>query len=257
MAANQDDVVRDAIARNCGLVLSLPSAGMLRHHKSRFLTELEGGILVQAPADETPLINELIQDAKPCGVSFKHGVNKVIFAARVRRVEPEWRINDQTIVTAMLIDFPAEIKSTQRRSNYRVKVPATTELSARVWRIAERTYIGDQPMAAQEIKAELRDISLGGIGVKLLPKDGQPPRISKEDRLRVQLNRGGTTFLLEGRMRDPGTVAANDALMTGIQFKKLENDLKGRQTLAQLTRIVGELQREEARRVRLGMMQSA
>jgi hypothetical protein len=38
-----------------------------------------------------------------------------------------------------------------------------------------------------------------------------------------------------------------------VQFKTLENNLDGRQILAQLTRIVGELQREEVRRLRLGL----
>ena len=37
MAADNYDMLLDAIARNSGIVLSLPSAGMLRHHKSRFL----------------------------------------------------------------------------------------------------------------------------------------------------------------------------------------------------------------------------
>jgi hypothetical protein len=40
---------------------------------------------------------------------------------------------------------------------------------------------------------------------------------------------------------------------TGIVFKPLDQDLEGRQTLAALTRIVGQLQRDEVRRHRLGI----
>jgi hypothetical protein len=38
-----------------------------------------------------------------------------------------------------------------------------------------------------------------------------------------------------------------------VQFKKLQNDLEGRQNVAALTQIVGELQRDEVRRIRLGL----
>jgi len=50
MADNNEEILRQAIARNLGAVLSLPSAGMLRHCKSRFLSELDGGILFESPA---------------------------------------------------------------------------------------------------------------------------------------------------------------------------------------------------------------
>ena len=39
MTKTSRQTLHDAIARNAGLVLSLPVAGMLRHHKSRFLGE--------------------------------------------------------------------------------------------------------------------------------------------------------------------------------------------------------------------------
>jgi hypothetical protein len=36
----------------------------------------------------------------------------------------------------------------------------------------------------------------------------------------------------------------------GIEFKKLESDLEGRQLLAKLNELVGNLQRDEIRRLR-------
>jgi hypothetical protein len=36
----------------------------------------------------------------------------------------------------------------------------------------------------------------------------------------------------------------------------MQNDLEGRKLMAQLTRVVGELQREEIRRMRLGLTQA-
>jgi hypothetical protein len=42
-------------------------------------------------------------------------------------------------------------------------------------------------------------------------------------------------------------------IIIGVAFIKLDKDVKGRQKLAALARIVGELQRAEARRMRLGI----
>jgi hypothetical protein len=56
-------------------------------------------------------------------------------------------------------------------------------------------------------------------------------------------------------MRKPMPAANSDpaVIRTGIVFKPLEHDIEGRQTLAALTRIVGQLQRDEVRRHRLGI----
>jgi c-di-GMP-binding flagellar brake protein YcgR len=235
-------------------VLSLPSAGMLRHSKSRFLAEADGGFWVESAPGERALVAELIAQQKPCGISFKSGITKVVFATPIVEHAPEYRINAETVVEALRLIEPAEIKAVQRRNNYRVSVTGDTEMSMRVWRVAEKAYLNDRPMAAQEITARIRDLSLGGAGVIFTGKDGESPKVSIEDRLRIELHYGETTIILEGRMRNPtGRSPDKDKLITGIQFKALQEDLEGRQKQAQLTKIVGELQRAEVRRMRLGL----
>ncbi|HWB54161.1 MAG TPA: hypothetical protein VG722_08210, partial [Tepidisphaeraceae bacterium] len=91
MQDSDNQLVHSAIARNAGIVLSLPSAGILRHHKSRFLAECEEGIWVEAPPEERPLINELINSQQPSGISFRHGSIKVVFSAPIRRHNPDYR----------------------------------------------------------------------------------------------------------------------------------------------------------------------
>jgi hypothetical protein len=251
------ELVLDAAARNVAAVLSLPSAGMLRNHKSRFISDLEGGILVEAPASEHALIAELIRTQSPCAVSFRSGILKVMFAAKIRRMEKGWKLNDQTIVDAILLERPVEIKASQKRSNYRVEVLPDSNISVRVWRLGPAEYFKPQPSATKEVKAEVRNISTGGIGVKLIGKDGALPIISVEDRLRIELKINDLTIIMEGQMRAPTTPPQDGIMITGIQFKKLEDNLEGRQTLAQLVRAVGELQREELRMARLGLIKSA
>jgi c-di-GMP-binding flagellar brake protein YcgR len=256
---NQADIqlLREAIARNTGVVLSLPSAGMLRHYKSRFLGEFEGGIVLESPSGESLLLDALKASNQPCGVAFRKEHVKVIFAAPVHGRQDQWQINADTVVAALMLIFPTEIKTIQRRANYRVSLPPDSGMSVRIWRIGERAWLREQPMAAQEVKAQLRDLSVGGIGVKFIGKDGRMPQITPDDRLRVLLTFNDQTMILEGRMRSPSDVQPEGMIQTGVQFKHLEEDLKGRQSLAQITRIVGELQREEVRRIRLGLMKTA
>jgi hypothetical protein len=255
MASNNLDILNDAVARNAGIVLSLPSAGLLRHHKSRFLSESPEGFWVESIPSERPLVEELIRTQQPAGISFQSGTTKVVFATPVLRLDLAYRVNDETETPALLMAMPAEVKAIQRRHNYRVAVPAGSDISVKVWRIPERAYLRDRPMAAQQVKCEVRDVSLGGLGVVFRGEEGQPPKVSEEDRLRVEVTFGDLAFLLEGRMRKPTAAANTDPSMirSGIVFKPLDQDIEGRQTLAALTRIVGLLQRDEVRRHRLGI----
>ncbi|HEY1683900.1 MAG TPA: PilZ domain-containing protein [Tepidisphaeraceae bacterium] len=251
MATSDKEIVSAAIARNAGIVISFPSAGIVRHHKSRFLAETEEGIWAEVPAEERLLVNELITNGQRAGVSFRQGPVKIVFTAPLKKHQVEYRINDEMVVEAVLLQAPTEIKTIQRRSNYRVAVPEDAELRVRVWRIGPGVPVRDRPMAKQEVRAQLRNISLGGVGVIFEGDGNDPPKVSPEDRLRVQLMTPQGELILEGRMRYPEAPKGNTA-RAGIQFKSLDKDIDGRQILATLTRIVGELTRAELRRLRLG-----
>jgi hypothetical protein len=77
--------------------------------------------------------------------------------------------------------------------------------------------------------------------------------VTEADRLRIQLNYQDHDLLMEGRLREPQSTPQQDAIRSGIRFKLMQDDLEGRQTMATLTRIIGELQREELRRLRIGL----
>src|SRR3954447_5632158 len=259
MSEKARDILSDAIGRNSAMVLSLPSAGMLRHHKSRFLNEADDGIWIESVLAERVLIDELIASGKPCGVSFKTGDQKVSFVAKVLRLDPEYRVNAQTIVCAVLVERPPEVKAVQRRNNYRVRVRDDSELRIQVWRIPEQVRVKDKPARAAELALTVRDLSIGGIGVIVLPKDDQPPKVLPGERVRVSIRfKEGEECLVEGRMRSPRQAPAAagsklESIHTGIQFRGLEDGLEGRQILTELTKIVGALHLEEVRRHRMGI----
>jgi c-di-GMP-binding flagellar brake protein YcgR len=234
-------------------ILSLPSAGMLRHQKSRFLAIAENGFWMECTPDDHALIDELIRMKTPAGVSYKSSTIKSVFMAVVLERVEKYQINAETAVHAVRMQTPDSIKQVQRRQNYRVRVTADSEIRLDVWRMAPRVPLRDRPSATAKLNADLLDLSLGGIGVIFTGEEGQPPRVCEEDRLRIQISTNETELLIEGSMRFPQQLPDKSKIKTGIQFKKLENDIEGRQNLAKLTKIVGELQRQEARRNRLGV----
>jgi len=148
-------------------------------------------------------------------------------------------------VDALLLEFPKQIKASQKRSDYRVEIPRDTNISLRVWRLGPCDELKTEPSPGTEVKAEIRDLSTGGVGVTLVGQDGQLPKICMEDRLAVELKYDGQAMVLEGWMRSPNAAPQGDKIVTGIQFKKLQEDMEGRQKLARLVRIVGELQRKQ------------
>ena len=252
-------LLRNAIGRNGGCVVSLPDAiGLLHHHKARFLDDDENGFWIESAHAQRELVEEMIRSRRKAGVSFRSGMTRYVFAVPILQREPNYQVNASMTVEAMLVQQPKEIQPIQRRANYRAMVAADSGLSARIWRIGRSAYLQERPTAAQELPVRLRDISTGGIGVNFLAKDGDPPRIAQEDRLRIQLTLPeGEELIIEGRLRYPLKPGKDTTeLRAGIQFKQLNDDLAERQMLATLTKVVGEMQRAEARRFRLGMSKS-
>jgi len=249
------DLLDEAIDRNCEMVLSLPSAGMVRHCRSRFLGTEPGAFVVESAAGESALIDACVAGGQLAGVSFKAGDQKVVFAVKVLKRVTDYQVSDTVRVEALVLQTPTEVKAIQRRSNYRVRLTPDAELVVKVWRISERAVLRDKPMASQLVPVTLLDLSCGGLGVIFGDETDEPAKICTADRLRVQLTyRDQPPFLVEGKMRDSAHPLTDGRIRTGVQFKRLEDDPEGRQAQAQLNRIIGELQREEARRTRLGMM---
>ena len=109
-----------------------------------------------------------------------------------------------------------------------------------------------RPPAAAELRAQVRDISAGGMGIVCFRLEQDPPRISMGERLRILISLRDQQVLIEGRAKFLQVLPSGD-VRVGIEFCKLEDDFDGRLTLSKLSAIVAELEREEVRRIRLGM----
>src|SRR2546423_429645 len=108
------EVLADAVARNSAAVISLPSAGMLRNHRSRFLSRTPEGIWVEDVPDDRLLVDTLIAAKAPLGVSFKAGVKRISFIQPPEMREPSFSVNAKTMVEALFLRFPRDLRVIQR-----------------------------------------------------------------------------------------------------------------------------------------------
>lgn len=250
MSANENQQsLSDAIERNTSTVLSIPSAGLVRHFKSRFVGADADGVWIELPADARQLVEEQMQRRMPLAVSFIPRNRRLTFVTDILRIDDHHKINAETSLPAVRLAHPKELRGVQRRSNYRVAVTPQSDLKVRVWIIGEQDEIEIAPIPVRELKVEVSDLSVGGVGVRLLPLPTVDRRIVIDQRLRIELTPGtGESLLLEGRVR--ALRKGEDPSCMGIAFKKMDDTMDCRRALATLTRIVGELQRDEVRRVR-------
>jgi c-di-GMP-binding flagellar brake protein YcgR len=154
----------------------------------------------------------------------------------------------------VLIDRPQEVKAVQRRNDYRVRFSQDSGLRTRMWRIPEHWHLTDKPARGAELSVVLNDISIGGLGVTLMPKEGEPPKILPDERVRVTLKQDEQDeLILEGRIRAPRPDKNSQSIRSGVQFMKLQDGLEGRRILTELTKLVGAMQLDEVRRRRLGL----
>lgn len=255
MSSNENDraVLHDAIARNGGVVLSLPTSTVVRHYKSRLLTETPDSFWSECAPGEEGLIGELIESGKPAGISFRSGEHKIMFTAPIIGYDPAHAVNTSLQVSAVCLRLPEKIVRVQRRAEYRVRVCDEEEVRIRLWRMSQQAQLHDRPATGSEITGKLINLSPGGAGVLLTGRAGKPPMITLQDRLRLELHIGEHAMLVEGIMRHPQPPPREESYRSGIQFVGLDDNLKARQTRVQLTRLIGELQRRELRLMRMGL----
>jgi c-di-GMP-binding flagellar brake protein YcgR len=244
-------MLTQAIDRNSAAVLSLPSAGMVRYHKTRFLRSLEQRIWLESVPTERALIESLIHDGQLVVVSFKTGARKASFSSPIYHLDYNYRFfeSDGTEGPLQAIEMvrPAVVKPVQRRSHYRVPVRETDQFTIQVWRIAEHVHIEDEPQDLAYLPATVRDLSVGGVGVIFMSR----PLLVTDQRMRILLRHGDSPpMLLEGRTGPLRRLGDGRGFEVGIEFQNLQESLRGRQMLTELTRIVQGLQLRAMKRTR-------
>lgn len=136
----------------------------------------------------------------------------------------------------------------ERRRYYRIGVPAGSALQLRVWRLAPGVPLATRPMPSQLLPADVRQLNSEGITVTLRGRDGEPPRVSPTDRLRVELRYADRTAVIEARPRLPEDRPTDDApFPAGLLIQHRAFDRSHREAMIDLAAIVASVQREELR----------
>ena len=136
----------------------------------------------------------------------------------------------------------------ERRKSYRATVLANSPLQARVWRLAPGVPLTQRPMPSQLLPVDVRQVGAEGLTVTLRGRDGQPPKVTPADRLRVEIQYAGRTVLVEARLREPADRPTDDApFPAGIIIQHRAFDHTHRAAMIDLAAIVAGLQREELR----------
>jgi c-di-GMP-binding flagellar brake protein YcgR len=248
MKIDPENMLTQAIERNSAAVLALPSAGMFRYHKTRFLRGVGERVWLESVADDQPLLQSLIGSGEQVSVTFKAGPHTAVFSSPILELDGAYQFFDsREPIQAVLMNRPASVKPLQRRTNFRVMLRPEDGFRVRLWRINEKADVRDQPNDLCEMPTVAADLSTGGIGVVFAEK----PLLVSGQRLRVLLSWGSRRpMIIEGRAGQVRHDKPSNTYTTGIQFQLLQASLEGRQFLTELTRTVSWLQLEDAKRNR-------
>ncbi|GIW75109.1 MAG: hypothetical protein KatS3mg104_0172 [Phycisphaerae bacterium] len=244
------ELLHQAIERNTPIVLALPSSSVIKPYRSRLLQISEDGIYLESVTGQEPMLDELIKSARPVTVAFRADVRRVEFSTPILQRLRDYKLNAQTIIEALVLKRPDEVKAVQRRADYRVSVPTDCDVHFRFHRITEQANIQDPPPSTAEMIIDVRDFSAGGCGGTWKRK-ANDPKLVPEQRLRVQIESPVTSAILDARVRFVQPLQEPELARVGIQFMLNINSIPDRQKMMQLNKIFGELQRLELRQKRL------
>lgn len=243
-------LVQDAIERNTPIMLALPSAMVVKPYRSRLLQVTNEGIYLESITGQGDAIDALIASKQPVLVAFRADVRRVEFSGPIIKRLRGYRLNATTLIEALVIQRPDAVKAVQRRADYRVGVPADSEISFQFHRITEQADVAETPMATAAMCVDVRDFSAGGCGGTWKRKRDEPKAVP-DQRLRVEINSVVGKIILDGRMRFAQPLHEPELVRVGIQFTLNTNSIPDRQKMLQINKLMGELQRMELRRKRL------
>ncbi len=243
------DLLQQAIERNTPIVLALPSAAVIKPYRSRLLQIAEDGIYLEAIEGQSATIDALIESKQPVTVAFRADVRRVEFTGSILKRLRGYRLNATTLIEALIIERPKQVKAVQRRADYRVGVPADGEVSFQFHRIGEQADVIERPMATAAMEIDVRDFSAGGCGGTWKRKKDEP-KLVPDQRLRLEIDSAVGKLILDARIRFAQELHEPEFVRLGIQFSLNPNSIPDRQKMLQINKLMGELQRLELRRKR-------
>jgi c-di-GMP-binding flagellar brake protein YcgR len=251
MADKIRETLDDAAGRNASCILGLPSAGSVYQRRARALECEDAGLWVEYDPADRALLNSLIQSGQGIDVVLRVDRTDMIARTPALKIDDHYRLNDKNTVPALLLKMPTDVVQSQRRKAFRVPLGPDDGVGLRVWKINEYVLVRDKPLASQELRAEIKDLSAGGLRCVVYARGIEALRLTKEQRLRVELKINRDEFVLEARIKHPTETKRDDEQATlGLEFVNVEKDLESKRIIGLLTKFVAEVQRTGMRKRR-------
>jgi c-di-GMP-binding flagellar brake protein YcgR len=248
--SDNSELLREAIDRNTPVTLIIPSAGVGKHFCSRFVRCIDDRILLESIPGQTELLDAMIRSGARVTVVFRTGQQRVEFHTKLLERQRGIRLNADTVIEAIHLTWPEQIKAVQRRANYRVSVTADSEITFKCWRASDQDDLSKLPSATALLVIDVRNLSAGGFGGVWKRRRDDPPTLATSQRFRIDAGTPAGNVVLDGRLRFLERIGDGDMQRIGIQFA-YSASLQDRQKLAMLNKLIGELQRQELRRLKL------
>jgi c-di-GMP-binding flagellar brake protein YcgR len=239
--ASQEELLREAVARQSPIALSCRVADGWSGYYSKFLQESrnEKGLLIEYPWCDGAYLPELVP-GQTLGVSFRRGPKRCVFSTiliATRRIALSG-----SEIPAILIEWPGQIFELQRRLDYRAPVPTD-----RVIEITTRKRPAAGNSTEPPMHATLMDVSAGGLSMAF-PNDNHP-RWDTDDVIECTFKPDPEQPPLEviGRVRY--AQQTRHAFRVGIQCYGLEATENGRLILDRMIDLCADYQQTEITRL--------
>jgi hypothetical protein len=248
MKVDDQQLLRDAIARNAGAVISVPTGDVYSHHKTRLVAGEDEGFWIQMPLGTRAQMDLVMTRRLTVGLSLTSKSRKVIFSTLVQQFRSDVALNAQISVDAVLLAWPSQVEAIQRRATYRASVRLDADLPVSIHCIEDGAALAETPAPEFAREVIMRNLSIDGVGMICVANPQAAAPVANQ-RLRISITHAGSELLLGGRVRYVRPLPNGNSSL-GIQFEKLELNAENRATLAALTNLVSQLQRDEIRRHR-------
>jgi hypothetical protein len=224
-------VLQAVIDKKVPVIMSYSSRGK-RHITKMLMTHLGANILEMeiAPRENPQPIN--IYPDQEVSVNLKYGYGKFVFDSTVTDLKPSPNPQSGGIIVIMV---PNRIELVQRRSYFRVTIPKSLKVSAKMWYGSAKDEKGNPEHCWC---GTLVDLSAGGAQIALDASLKHNFKTGQFVALQFTPMPYEPPLMLNAQIRKTLLTADRNHICVGVQIVGLEITPEGRQTLQRLCNVV-------------------
>lgn len=243
MDSEQQAIVDKAIDEGRHIIASIESGSQTHSFSARLLKRYPDGFTCQT--DFLPEVCNLQAISAGLRATFSFGVTgaAVQFQADILSVD---EASGPAVVRCGCI---TEIYVGQRRNHFRVAVQGQCPMDLMVWKIPPHWVIRDKPKPSAQLRADLVNLSLGGMCLIIRSHRVGPADVSVGQRIRVEITFKQEPAVLDAEVVYLSSPREDGSVRAGIAFRKLENTIEGRRGASLLNQAIAALQRQNIKAV--------